>query len=213
MLHRAAPYNEPMSTLELYEKALELHEAGKGFALATVIHTTGSTPQKAGASALFEAAGPVWGTLGGGCMEAESRRRALLSLDNGEPQLFDLKLDEVTGWDDGLICGGKVRILVQPNPAFINSICGKLNEASQKRERGALLTVLQHPELPLGETLWLSENQDNGSSLFNDTQAFYGVMHKTHAPFIYTQGMNEFYAERVILAKRLRGKAHFLALK
>jgi hypothetical protein len=63
MLHRADQYNSLMTTLELYEKARELQEAGKRFALATVIYTTGSTPQKAGASALFEAAGPVWGTL------------------------------------------------------------------------------------------------------------------------------------------------------
>src|SRR5438309_7072220 len=47
------------------------------FALATVVHTSGSTPQKAGARAIFLPDSRVLGTLGGGCMEAESRRRAL----------------------------------------------------------------------------------------------------------------------------------------
>src|SRR5438105_9763271 len=50
---------------------------GGPFALATVVHTSGSTPQKAGARAIFLPDGRVLGTLGGGCMEAEARRRAL----------------------------------------------------------------------------------------------------------------------------------------
>src|SRR5437879_3406767 len=52
-------------------------EAKQPFALATVVHTSGSTPQKAGARAIFLPDGRVLGTLGGGCMEAEARRRAL----------------------------------------------------------------------------------------------------------------------------------------
>src|SRR5437588_750159 len=52
-------------------------EAKQPFALATVVHTSGSTPQKAGARAIFLPDGRVLGTLGGGCMEAEARRGAL----------------------------------------------------------------------------------------------------------------------------------------
>src|SRR3954451_22380212 len=47
------------------------------FALATVVPTSGSTPQKAGARALILPDGRILGTLGAGCVEAESRRRAL----------------------------------------------------------------------------------------------------------------------------------------
>src|SRR3954451_11313480 len=90
------------------------------FALATVVHTSGSTPQKAGARALILPDGRVLGTLGGGCMEAESRRRALdmvQGVGNGvsgvgsesvpdtrhptpDTLLLDLHLDDDFGWDD-----------------------------------------------------------------------------------------------------------------
>jgi xanthine/CO dehydrogenase XdhC/CoxF family maturation factor len=59
-------------------------DAKQPFALATVVHTSGSTPQKAGARAIFLPDGRVLGTLGGGCMEAEARRRALELIGSGE---------------------------------------------------------------------------------------------------------------------------------
>src|SRR5438874_11663259 len=110
-------------------------DARQPFALATVVHTSGSTPQKAGARAIFLPDGRVLGTLGGGCMEAEARRRALELIRSGEfttetqrhgerrdvgvegqssmPLLLDLHLDDDFGWDDGLICGGSAQILIQ----------------------------------------------------------------------------------------------------
>jgi xanthine dehydrogenase accessory factor len=97
--------------------AIRLHEAGERFALGLVVHTRGSTPQKAGAAALFTADGRVLGTLGGGCLEAEAHQRALRSLDTGQPVLFQLRLDEIDGWDDGLICGGAARIFATPHIA------------------------------------------------------------------------------------------------
>jgi xanthine dehydrogenase accessory factor len=75
----------------------------------------GSSPQKRGAKALFFADGRIIGTLGGGCLEAEVRRRALEALKHGRPEKFDLLLDHDFGWDDGLICGGKVYGLILPD--------------------------------------------------------------------------------------------------
>ena len=57
--------SKSMDPCALYEKALELMENGRAFSLAEVIWSSGSTPQKAGALALFESNGSVWGTLGG----------------------------------------------------------------------------------------------------------------------------------------------------
>ena len=49
----------------------------------SVVETRGSTPQKAGAAMLVFADGSQRGTLGGGCVEAEVRQRALHVLGNG----------------------------------------------------------------------------------------------------------------------------------
>jgi xanthine dehydrogenase accessory factor len=93
-----------------------LLEAGEPFSVGTVIHTSGSTPQKTGARAIFLPGGDLLGTLGGGCMEAEARRRGLQLLLGGEPELMELHLDDDFGWDDGLICGGTAHIFLQPRP-------------------------------------------------------------------------------------------------
>ncbi len=83
-------------------------------AFCRLVETRGSTPQKAGAAMLVYADGSQTGTLGGGCVEAEVKRRALATLDQSEPQLLTFLLDHDYGWDDGLICGGRMQILVQP---------------------------------------------------------------------------------------------------
>ena len=54
------------------------------------------------------------GTLGGGCVEAEVKRRALQVLDEGSTELLTFQLDSDYGWDDGLICGGRMKMLVDP---------------------------------------------------------------------------------------------------
>src|SRR6185312_13896765 len=59
--------------------------------------------------------GRIKGTLGGGCLEAEIQQRAIQSLRTGESTTFDLLLDHDFGWDDGLICGGKVFGVILPN--------------------------------------------------------------------------------------------------
>src|SRR5690349_23051640 len=87
---------------------------GQPFALAIISGIKGSSPQKKGAKALFFADGRIVGTLGGGCLEAEIQDRARRALRTGIPATFDLVLDHDFGWDDGLICGGKVCGVILP---------------------------------------------------------------------------------------------------
>jgi xanthine dehydrogenase accessory factor len=83
-------------------------------ALGLISGAKGSSPQKAGAKALFYLDGRIEGTLGGGCLEAEVQRRAIESLRTGRPASFNLLLDHDFGWEDGLICGGRVEGLIIP---------------------------------------------------------------------------------------------------
>jgi xanthine dehydrogenase accessory factor len=81
-----------------------------------VVETRGSTPQKAGAAMLVFPDGSQRGTLGGGCIEAEVKQRALrvLATGAGRPEVLTFCLDDNYGWDDGLICGGRMSILADP---------------------------------------------------------------------------------------------------
>jgi len=84
------------------------------FALALIAGTKGSSPQRAGAKAIFFGDGDQAGTLGGGCLEAEVHARARKALETGEPAEFEMVLDHDFGWDDGLICGGSVNGVILP---------------------------------------------------------------------------------------------------
>ena len=88
--------------------------AGRSTCFTALVETRGSTPQKAGAAMLVFPDGSQVGTLGGGCVEAEVKRRALQVLQDGSTELLTFQLDSDYGWDDGLICGGRMKMLVDP---------------------------------------------------------------------------------------------------
>lgn len=97
------------------EELLAARERDVDCVYCQVVETRGSTPQKAGAALLAYADGRQSGTLGGGCVEADVKRRALARLhDQSSPLLCTFTLDGDYGWDDGLICGGRMTILIHP---------------------------------------------------------------------------------------------------
>lgn len=101
---------------ELLAEAVRLLESGQPLVWCAVVETRGSTPQKAGAVMLVHPDGSQTGTLGGGCVEAEVRQRALhlLSNSSSQPEIKTFTLDDDYGWDDGLICGGRMSMLIHP---------------------------------------------------------------------------------------------------
>jgi xanthine dehydrogenase accessory factor len=102
-------------------------------AMGIITEVKGSSPQKVGAKALFYADGRIVGTMGGGCLEAEIQDRARQALVTGKPEVFDLVLDHDFGWDDGLICGGRVGGLILPRIDSAKTIWSEL--ARRERER------------------------------------------------------------------------------
>ncbi|MEC9008256.1 MAG: XdhC family protein [Planctomycetota bacterium] len=99
---------------EILSELIEAVGHGRPVAYTALVETRGSTPQKAGAVMLVFEDGSQAGTLGGGCVEAEVKRRALRLLDDGGTELLTFNLDNNYGWDDGLICGGRMTMLVDP---------------------------------------------------------------------------------------------------
>ena len=56
---------------EVFNKALEELNDGNEFVVASVVKTSGSTPQKPGSKLLVKKDGKTIGTLGGGCVEGD----------------------------------------------------------------------------------------------------------------------------------------------
>jgi xanthine dehydrogenase accessory factor len=128
----------------IYRQLHELLAQNQPLAFAVLVETKGSTPQKCGAKAIFLPDGRVLGTLGGGCLEAETRQKALRALETGEKFSFRAVLDDDFGWDDGLICGGAVQTFVEPNPKS-REIWNELLAEKNPRQRKMLVTVIESP--------------------------------------------------------------------
>jgi xanthine dehydrogenase accessory factor len=100
---------------ELLAELTAALEQRRSLVYCALVETRGSTPQKAGAAMLVFADGKQSGTLGGGCVEAEVKQRALRTLNNGGgTAILTFNLDSNYGWDDGLICGGRMSVLADP---------------------------------------------------------------------------------------------------
>jgi xanthine dehydrogenase accessory factor len=121
---------------QFFDSIVSAIDRKEPFALGIISGIKGSSPQKKGAKALFFADGRIEGTLGGGCLEAEVRDRARRAILKGQPATFDLVLDHDFGWDDGLICGGKVSGLILPHAAKAEPIWRELSLRQQVRTWG-----------------------------------------------------------------------------
>ena len=118
-----------------------------------VVETKGSTPQKAGARMLVDPLGGQVGTLGGGCVEAEVKQKAIRRLGREGADIHAFVLDHDYAWADGLICGGKMVILAEALRG--PEACSYFRALRDHLESGQGLTeaVVVEPEragLPLG---------------------------------------------------------------
>lgn len=97
----------------ILKKIVELTSHQEHSALVTIISTKGSTPRKVGATMLVERSGKLWGTVGGGCGEAEVRQRALLAMDEGLSCRYQVTLLNDIAAMEGMVCGGTMEFFIQ----------------------------------------------------------------------------------------------------
>ena len=76
------------TTQEILSEIIRRCTAGERVGLCTVVSTRGSCPQSAGATMIVLTDGRTLGTLGGGCVEAEVRKRAIQMLIDDDPTSF-----------------------------------------------------------------------------------------------------------------------------
>lgn len=95
------------------EAVLQAVESNVPTVLATVVRTVGSTPRREGARMVIVQGGDSFGSIGGGCGEAEVRRAALDVFDTGRPRLVCVDLRGFFG-DDAEVCGGWMEVFLEP---------------------------------------------------------------------------------------------------
>jgi xanthine dehydrogenase accessory factor len=99
-------------TLAEYER---MRQTERRAVLATLVATEGTTPKKEGATMWVGEGGRILGSVTiGGCIDAQVVSEAATVLSTGAPSLLALSLRDEEGWDLGLTCGGRLRVLVEP---------------------------------------------------------------------------------------------------
>lgn len=99
---------------ELLSELSAWHEAGKPFALATVVSVRGSAPRAPGATMAVTDDGTVAGSVSGGCVEGAVYEVAGEVLATGDPQLRSYGISDDEAFGVGLTCGGTIDVLVAP---------------------------------------------------------------------------------------------------
>lgn len=82
-------------------------------AFCLVLDTRGSTPVKSGAAMAVDELGRGYGTVGGGCGEAEVMRRARALLQNGGSMTMEVDMTDDAAAEDGLTCGGTMQVYIE----------------------------------------------------------------------------------------------------
>ena len=60
------------------------------------------------------ALGGIVGTVGGGCGEHEIVKHALEVLRTGQPRLIQLDMSNDVAEEEGMVCGGQMKVWIEP---------------------------------------------------------------------------------------------------
>lgn len=128
---------------DIYQKVAEFIDNDRSFVVALVLKAEGSTPRKAGVRAVIDQTGKIWGTLGGGLVEAEAQLRAVEACQSKRPIVFDLQLHGASSAGDVPICGGSMRILIDPTAVKSRASYAQAAEGTRRRQQGVMLTTIR----------------------------------------------------------------------
>lgn len=126
----------------LYSDIQRLLASEKLLALATVVRTSGSTPQKPGSSALISPAGIVAGTVGGGVTEARVTEAAINALGTNNSFIFRYELTGDISAKEEAICGGVISVLIEPDLNKHASVFATVGSSLENRIPGVLVTMV-----------------------------------------------------------------------
>jgi xanthine dehydrogenase accessory factor len=100
--------------MDIYEQIVQLRREGRRGAVATIVNVRGSIPSFRTAKMLVRDDGSIFGTIGGGCVEADVWQAAREVMELEKPRTLTFDLNQDPKYDTGLVCGGTLEIFVEP---------------------------------------------------------------------------------------------------
>ncbi len=150
---------------EILNVVLESLKEGRDLIFCGIVESSGSAPRTSGARMLVLPGGGMRGSVGGGPVEGASLARAVEMLDGGETHvLLPFDLSSATAAQEGMVCGGAVKVLLQrvvPDQRdFFERLSGLLHDG----KRPALVTVIRAGAAPV-LALWSAATGLEGAEL------------------------------------------------
>lgn len=127
----------------IYHQLVSFLKSGLPIQTGTLICTKGSAPQIPGATAIFNQDKVLAGTMGGGILEAQAQKAAVLATANQIDIIqwvhFNAEMDDQTG----AICGGSGLFFIDANPKRHLDAYLKIIDSIDQHRNGALITVFR----------------------------------------------------------------------
>jgi xanthine dehydrogenase accessory factor len=100
--------------MDIYEVIDDYLSRDRQGAIATIIRKLGAAPREEGAKMFVGDDGVIFGTVGGGRVEAEVREAAKRVARSDSVKLLHYRMDGEAIGDEGMICGGNIDLLLEP---------------------------------------------------------------------------------------------------
>src|SRR5664279_1156 len=99
---------------DVLAKAEEWRAAGEEVAIATVVATRRSAPRPLGSKLAVTRSGRMFGSVSGGCVEADVAERCKAILDGEVATVVSYGIADDEAWTVGLPCGGEIDVFLEP---------------------------------------------------------------------------------------------------
>jgi xanthine dehydrogenase accessory factor len=99
---------------EVLAKAEEWRAEGEEVAIATVVATRRSAPRPLGSKLAVTRSGRMFGSVSGGCVEADVAERCRAVLDGEVASVVSYGIEDELAWTVGLPCGGEIDVFLEP---------------------------------------------------------------------------------------------------
>jgi xanthine dehydrogenase accessory factor len=99
---------------DVLAKAEEWRAEGEEVAIATVVATRRSAPRPLGSKLAVTRSGRLYGSVSGGCVEADVAERCKAVLDGEVPCVVSYGIADDEAWTVGLPCGGEIDVFLEP---------------------------------------------------------------------------------------------------
>ena len=126
--------------MEVYDVIKEYLAKGMTGTVATIADKLGAAPRGEGAKMFVGEDGKFFGTVGGGCMEAEVWQEARKVTKTGEAKFVHYRMNGKEIEDGGMVCGGNVDIFLEPLLERHKDIYDAVPNLEKKGRRAIIVT-------------------------------------------------------------------------